>query len=171
MRSYLDIDALMGNRSGQRLRLRPSRVRLPFRKFRFREAMRGRRSCIFIGPRPETLALFGDKTKAREIAGSLGIPIVPGSPEAVASAAEAASVRKVIGYPVLLKAAAGGGGRGMRAVADGDEIAILPLRDAKARRRPPSATARSSSKNSSRGRVILKFRSWQIPQGQHGPSL
>ncbi|MGA2410388.1 MAG: biotin carboxylase N-terminal domain-containing protein [Candidatus Binataceae bacterium] len=77
----------------------------------------------FIGPRPETLALFGDKTKARELARSLGIPIIPGSPRALANAGKAKAVAEEIGYPVMLKAAAGGGGRGMRAVAQADEIA------------------------------------------------
>ncbi|HJU28021.1 MAG TPA: biotin carboxylase N-terminal domain-containing protein, partial [Candidatus Binataceae bacterium] len=50
----------------------------------------------FIGPRPETLALFGDKTKARELARSIGIPIIPGSPRALASADEAAAVAEAI---------------------------------------------------------------------------
>ncbi len=77
----------------------------------------------FIGPRPETLALYGDKTKARELARSLGIPIIPGSPHALASAEDALAVAKNIGYPVMLKAAAGGGGRGMRAVAGPEEMA------------------------------------------------
>jgi acetyl/propionyl-CoA carboxylase alpha subunit/acetyl-CoA carboxylase carboxyltransferase component len=77
----------------------------------------------FIGPRPETLALFGDKTKARELARSLGIPIVPGSAHPIASAVEAAAIASKLGYPVMLKAAAGGGGRGMRAVANADEMA------------------------------------------------
>jgi acetyl/propionyl-CoA carboxylase alpha subunit/acetyl-CoA carboxylase carboxyltransferase component len=77
----------------------------------------------FIGPRPETLALFGDKTKARELAHSLGIPIIPGSPHALASAEVAIAVAETIGYPVMLKAAAGGGGRGMRAVSGPDEMA------------------------------------------------
>ncbi|MGO9453336.1 MAG: carboxyl transferase domain-containing protein [Candidatus Binataceae bacterium] len=77
----------------------------------------------FIGPRPETLALFGDKTKARELARSLGIPIIPGSPRAVASAEDAMAVAEAIGYPVMLKAVAGGGGRGMRAIASADEMA------------------------------------------------
>jgi len=76
----------------------------------------------FIGPRPETLALFGDKTKARELARSLGIPIIPGSPQALANAEEAIGVAKKIGYPVMLKAAAGGGGRGMRMVAGAAEM-------------------------------------------------
>ncbi len=77
---------------------------------------------VFIGPRPETLALFGDKIKARELARSLGIPIIPGSPQALASAKDAIAVSETIGYPVMLKAAAGGGGRGMRAVAGADEM-------------------------------------------------
>ena len=80
-------------------------------------------SITFVGPKPETLALFGDKTKARALAESLGIPIIPGSPQAVESAAEAEKVAAKIGYPVMLKAAAGGGGRGMRAVASAAEVA------------------------------------------------
>ena len=77
----------------------------------------------FIGPRPETLALFGDKTRARDLAQSLGIPVIPGS-QALASAEEALAVAKTVGYPVMLKAAAGGGGRGMRAVTGPDEMAL-----------------------------------------------
>jgi acetyl/propionyl-CoA carboxylase alpha subunit/acetyl-CoA carboxylase carboxyltransferase component len=76
----------------------------------------------FIGPHPETLALFGDKTKARDLAQSIGISIIPGSQQALASAEEARAVAETIGYPVMLKAAAGGGGRGMRAVACADEM-------------------------------------------------
>jgi len=77
----------------------------------------------FIGPRPETLRLFGDKTEARALARALGIPIIAGSPHAVTNADEAITVAAAIGYPIMLKAAAGGGGRGMRAVAGSDEMA------------------------------------------------
>jgi len=80
-------------------------------------------SITFIGPRPETLALFGDKTKARELARSLDIPIIPGSAHAFANAEVALGVAETIGYPIMLKAAAGGGGRGMRTVASADEMA------------------------------------------------
>jgi pyruvate carboxylase len=73
------------------------------------------KGITFIGPRPETLALFGDKTRARDLAHSLGIPVVPGS-EALASAEEALAVANMVGYPVMLKASAGGGGRGIRAI-------------------------------------------------------
>jgi pyruvate carboxylase len=56
----------------------------------------------FIGPRPETLALFGDKTRARELAASLAIPIVPGSPGPLATAGDAAAAAAELGYPVML---------------------------------------------------------------------
>ncbi len=77
----------------------------------------------FIGPLPETLALFGDKTRARELARSLGIPIIPGSSQSLASAEDAMACAETMGYPVMLKAAAGGGGRGLRAVTRADEMA------------------------------------------------
>jgi acetyl/propionyl-CoA carboxylase alpha subunit/acetyl-CoA carboxylase carboxyltransferase component len=71
---------------------------------------------VFIGPPPAVLALFGDKVRARSLAHSLGIPVVPGSAEPLVSAADAAELAREIGYPVVLKASAGGGGRGMRVV-------------------------------------------------------
>jgi acetyl/propionyl-CoA carboxylase alpha subunit/acetyl-CoA carboxylase carboxyltransferase component len=77
----------------------------------------------FIGPSPAVLSLFGDKVKARTLARSLGIPVVPGSLEAVTSAGDAAREAAGLGYPVMLKSAAGGGGRGMRVVAQPDEMA------------------------------------------------
>jgi acetyl/propionyl-CoA carboxylase alpha subunit/acetyl-CoA carboxylase carboxyltransferase component len=70
----------------------------------------------FIGPSPDVLALFGDKVRARSFAHGLGVPIVPGSAGALVSAEEALAVAHDAGYPVMLKAAAGGGGRGMRRV-------------------------------------------------------
>ena len=76
----------------------------------------------FIGPSPDALALFGDKTRARKLAQSLDIPVVPGSRAALATAEEARQAAQELGYPVMLKAAAGGGGRGMREVRSPDEI-------------------------------------------------
>ncbi len=70
----------------------------------------------FIGPSPASLSLFGNKVKARELAQSLGIPVVPGSSEPLSSADKAVQLAAELGYPVMLKAAAGGGGRGMRMV-------------------------------------------------------
>src|SRR5690242_7921379 len=76
----------------------------------------------FIGPSPAALALFGDKVEARAFAETQGIPVVPGAPAALASSAEAKAMAQSIGYPVMLKASAGGGGRGMRIVADSTEM-------------------------------------------------
>ena len=76
----------------------------------------------FVGPSPEALALFGDKVRARALAQSLNIPVVPGSDSPAQSAGEAQAVAARLGYPVMLKAAAGGGGRGMREVASAEAL-------------------------------------------------
>ena len=78
---------------------------------------------VFVGPSPAALSLFGDKVRARALAQSLGIPTVAGSADTLVSAADASAAAKTIGYPVMLKAAAGGGGRGMRAVTTEAEMA------------------------------------------------
>lgn len=71
---------------------------------------------IFVGPSSETIAAMGDKTEARRRMAEAGVPIVPGLTEAVADADEAEKAAAEIGFPVLLKASAGGGGKGMRVV-------------------------------------------------------
>ncbi|MEL6748429.1 MAG: biotin carboxylase N-terminal domain-containing protein, partial [Pseudomonadota bacterium] len=68
----------------------------------------------FIGPTAEHITLMGDKIAAKETAQKLGIPVVPGSPGAVTDQDEALRIANDIGFPVLIKAAAGGGGRGMK---------------------------------------------------------
>ncbi len=70
----------------------------------------------FIGPTPEAIDLLGDKTKARTLAKKLGVPTPGGTTEALHDETEAMTIAKKIGYPVMLKAAAGGGGKGMRIV-------------------------------------------------------
>jgi len=72
----------------------------------------------FVGPSPEAIRLMGDKLAARSLAARLGVPVVPGSAGPVRTAADVAAV----GYPLLLKAAAGGGGRGMRVVRSADAL-------------------------------------------------
>jgi acetyl-CoA carboxylase biotin carboxylase subunit len=71
---------------------------------------------VWIGPPAEAIAAMGNKTAARTLALANGVPVVPGTTEALASAKEAEKLAKKFGYPVLLKAAAGGGGKGMRVV-------------------------------------------------------
>jgi len=68
----------------------------------------------FIGPPPEAIRLMGNKARARETAKNAGVPIIPGSEGAVKTVDEAAGIAHEIGFPVILKASAGGGGRGMR---------------------------------------------------------
>jgi acetyl-CoA carboxylase biotin carboxylase subunit len=88
----------------------------------------------FVGPAPEHIRLMGDKVRAKEAAQHLGIPVVPGSAAAVRDAAAAQAAAREIGYPVLLKASAGGGGRGMKLAHDAAELAqLLPLAQAEAR--------------------------------------
>jgi acetyl-CoA carboxylase biotin carboxylase subunit len=83
------------------------------------------RTCgiTFIGPSPEAIRLMGDKAQARQIAKQAGVPVVPGSEEPLRDANEAQEIADLIGYPIILKAAAGGGGRGMRIVRDREGVA------------------------------------------------
>ena len=77
----------------------------------------------FIGPSPNVIRLMGDKAKARESAVAAGVPVLPGSKGPVQSDPEAQRVAGRIGYPVIVKASAGGGGRGMRIVNGADQLA------------------------------------------------
>ena len=77
----------------------------------------------FIGPSPAHITMMGDKIAAKDAVKRLGVPLVPGSDGALSSLAAAAEVAAEIGYPVLIKAAAGGGGRGMKVAHSADELA------------------------------------------------
>ncbi|NOT71145.1 MAG: acetyl-CoA carboxylase biotin carboxylase subunit [Hyphomicrobium sp.] len=88
----------------------------------------------FIGPTSEHIRIMGDKIEAKETARKLGIPCVPGSAGAVTSEAEAMKVAKEMGFPVLIKAAAGGGGRGMKVATSAADLGVA------------LATARSEAK-------------------------
>src|ERR1700759_3875538 len=84
----------------------------------------------FIGPKPEHIRLMGDKIEAKRTAERLGIPVVPGSDGAIKSDQDALAIARDIGFPVLVKAAAGGGGRGMKVA---ETAADLPVALATAR--------------------------------------
>ena len=82
----------------------------------------------FIGPKPEHIRVMGDKVRAKAAAKELGIPTLPGSAGALRDVSEAIAEARTIGYPVLLKAASGGGGRGMKLAHDNTELrTLLPL--------------------------------------------
>lgn len=77
----------------------------------------------FIGPSSENIAMLGDKAKAREIVMKRGLPVTPGSPGELRSEEEALQAAQKIGFPVIIKATAGGGGRGMRVVNKAEDLA------------------------------------------------
>jgi acetyl-CoA carboxylase biotin carboxylase subunit len=77
---------------------------------------------VFIGPSADAIASIGSKTAARQLAATAGVPIVPGTTEPLRDAAEARAIAEQFGYPILLKAAAGGGGKGMRVVREPVEL-------------------------------------------------
>jgi acetyl-CoA carboxylase biotin carboxylase subunit len=79
-------------------------------------------NVAFIGPKAEHIRIMGDKIEAKRTAKRLGIPVVPGSDGGVTSDAEAMTIATAIGFPVLVKAAAGGGGRGMKVAHTADEL-------------------------------------------------
>src|SRR5689334_701687 len=76
----------------------------------------------FIGPRPEVIRLMGIKERARAFMREMGVPVLPGSPGVLKTPEEALELAETIGYPVILKASAGGGGRGMRVVQHAEEL-------------------------------------------------
>src|SRR5215471_6735260 len=122
IRSYLDIESIVGLASSHGVdAIHPGYGFLS-------ENPALRRACdqagiTFVGPRAELLEQLGDKTAAREIANQAKVPILGGSSAPVSGIDEAHSVAAKIGYPVILKAAHGGGGRGMRVVNTPDELA------------------------------------------------
>ncbi len=81
-----------------------------------------RRRITFIGPTAEQISMFGDKVKAKRVMASAGLPVIPGTEKPITSAEDAIHYAREIGFPVMLKAAYGGGGRGMRVVRNEEEL-------------------------------------------------
>src|SRR5688500_1723320 len=84
-----------------------------------------RAGIIFVGPRPELLDMMGDKTAARALAQRIGVPVLPGTKDSIVDREEALKTAKSIGFPLIIKAAFGGGGRGMRVVQKPADLANL----------------------------------------------
>jgi acetyl-CoA carboxylase, biotin carboxylase subunit len=79
-------------------------------------------NILFVGPKPEHIRTMGDKVEAKRTAGALGLPLVPGSDGAISEIEDAKRIAEDVGYPVIIKAASGGGGRGMKVVNSPDEL-------------------------------------------------
>jgi pyruvate carboxylase len=84
-----------------------------------------RAGVVFVGPRPELLDMMGDKTAARAVAQKIGVPVLPGTKDPITDREEALKTAKNIGFPLIIKAAFGGGGRGMRVVHKPENLANL----------------------------------------------
>jgi acetyl-CoA carboxylase biotin carboxylase subunit len=82
-------------------------------------------NLIFVGPKPEHIRTMGDKIEAKRTAGALGLPLVPGSDGPIADLPEAKAIAAKAGYPVIIKAASGGGGRGMKVCTSEDQLETL----------------------------------------------
>ncbi|MHA6719767.1 acetyl-CoA carboxylase biotin carboxylase subunit [Sphingomonas sp. RS6] len=80
---------------------------------------------IFVGPKPEHIRTMGDKIEAKRTAGALGLPLVPGSDGPISDLEEAKAIAAKAGYPVIIKAASGGGGRGMKVCTSEDQLETL----------------------------------------------
>jgi acetyl-CoA carboxylase biotin carboxylase subunit len=80
-------------------------------------------NIAFIGPTPEQIRIMGDKAAARKAMADVGVPIIPGTPGPIEDPEEAVGLAREIGFPVIIKAAAGGGGKGMRVAKDDDDFA------------------------------------------------
>ena len=113
---------------------------------------------VFVGPKAEHIRLMGDKIEAKRTAARLGIPCVPGSDGAVEDEAEAQRIAGDIGYPVIVKAAAGGGGRGMK-VAHGPEELANAIVNARLEAKAAFGDDQSISRSISPSRATSKSRS------------
>lgn len=128
--SYLDVDRILdAARRGQATAIHPGYGFLAERAAFARQVAEA--GLVFIGPRPETIDAMGDKTQARQRMEAADVPIVPGVVDTIENPEDAVQIARDIGFPVLLKAAAGGGGKGMRVVEN--EQGIVPAFEAAAR--------------------------------------
>jgi pyruvate carboxylase len=122
IRSYLDIESIVGLAAARGIDSIHPGYGFLSENPKLASAC-GEAGITFVGPRAELLEQLGDKTAAREIAAKANVPILGGSEKAVASLDEARALAEQVGYPVILKAAHGGGGRGMRIVHKAEELA------------------------------------------------
>ena len=116
----------------------------------------------FIGPAPNIIRLLGDKARARRAMKKAGVPILPGSDGPVDGEEKALKIARELGYPVIIKAVAGGGGRGMRVIRAAPRNGASRSRPRSARRRRRSASATSTWRSTSSIRGTSRCRSSAI---------
>lgn len=122
IRSYLDIDAIVATATEHNIDAIHPGYGFLSENAEFAKAC-ARAGIVFVGPRVETLEQLGDKISARKIARQAGVPVLGGSSDPIANADAGLQTAHDIGFPIILKAAHGGGGRGMRVVTDPDKFA------------------------------------------------
>ena len=133
LKSYLDMDRVLGALAASGADALHPGYGFLSENARFATAVTDM-GCIFVGPDAATIDRMGDKVNARQAAIDAGVPVVPGSDGRLADLATALQLAGDIGYPVMIKAAAGGGGRGIRIVRDASELAAaVPQAMAEAR--------------------------------------
>ena len=133
LKSYLDMDRVLGALAASGADALHPGYGFLSENARFATAVTDM-GCIFVGPDAATIDRMGDKVNARQAAIDAGVPVVPGSDGRLADMAAALQLAGDIGYPVMIKAAAGGGGRGIRIVRDASELAAaVPQAMAEAR--------------------------------------
>ena len=130
-------DLVLAAAAAHRRRRRPPRLRIPLGERRVRRGACVDAGLVFVGPSPAAIDAMGSKIEAKELMAAAGVPVLPGATCRPAPIDPELGAAATIGYPVLVKAAFGGGGRGMRVVADADELAEAVRSRAAAR--PPSA--------------------------------
>jgi len=117
----------------------------------------------FIGPPPDAIAAMGDKIESKKLADAAGVSTVPGHMGIIADDTEALKIAREVGYPVMIKASAGGGGKGMRIASSDDEVAE-GFRSAQNEARSSFGDDRIFIENTSKSHAILKFSA----RGSHG---
>ena len=123
-RSYLNVEAILSAASASGVDAIHPGYGFLSENPAFAEAVEAA-GLIFVGPRAQTIRQMGDKATARKVAARAGVPTVPGSEGRVAGLDEARGLADDIGFPIMIKAAAGGGGRGIRVARSSDELEKL----------------------------------------------